>query len=362
MAKRKTTFAKIIDKKHFGDEPKLVEVTSRSDLTFSKALTWYSSMYGSKEAKEFLLTWMKQKYTPQEISALRRIKDSWTPTTAGWIARMHLNGTKFSSEIISIVHTKIEQAIVKYSNETDEDVAVRVKGEEEVTSNRVTLLQNKLLEMTEALIDDWMNGGTISFYDFLKTHNVSKQNAEIIMAYYKPISEDLNSNDPQLKEAYGKKLSSTRKFYDNIISDVERFIGNKKIAAAPRKPRAKKVVPTSKLVANVKYQKEDISLKVQSSLPENLIGAKQVWLFNTKYRKLAVVNSESGLSVKGTTLVGFDETTSKSKTLRKPEEQLSQVLSLAKVPLKKFFADIKSAESNFNGRLNENTIIIRVLK
>lgn len=362
MAKRNQV-RKIIDSKHLGLEPKLTAVKSRKDTPFMEALNWYSSMNDHRDAKKYLIDWMKGNgYTANEVAALRNIKDCWMPTTAAWIARMNTNGTFIGTDIISIVRKRIDETIVKYATETEEDLAVKAKTEDDAAKSRAQKMIDALFEQAESLVDEWMNGGQVSFYDFLKKHDVSKQNANMLHDFYAPILADLNTGDSQLKEAYGRKLKATIAFYQGIVDDCQRYVGNKKKAAAPRKPRVKKAVPVSKLVSNVKYQKEDPALKLQSVSPENLIGAKQVWLYNTKYRKLTVVNSEAGLGVKGTTLTGFDETTSVGKTLRKPEQQLAQVLTLARVPLKKFFAEIRSTEGNFNGRINENTVILKALK
>ena len=65
---------------------------------------------------------------------------------------------------------------------------------------------------------------------------------------------------------------------------------------------------------------------------------------------------------RGSTIIGFEEATSITKKVRKPREVLPQVLTLAKVPLRQVMKDLKTAETKANGRINADTILLRVLK
>jgi hypothetical protein len=66
------------------------------------------------------------------------------------------------------------------------------------------------------------------------------------------------------------------------------------------------------------------------------------------------------LSVKGTTIIGFNENTSVCKTLRKPEEKLKEFKAAGKVQLRKFLEDINATDTKMNGRINEETILLKV--
>jgi hypothetical protein len=66
------------------------------------------------------------------------------------------------------------------------------------------------------------------------------------------------------------------------------------------------------------------------------------------------------LGVKGTSITGFDEIKSVQKTLRKPEEQLKEFKAAGKVQLRKFLEDIKAVDIKLNGRINEDTILLKV--
>jgi hypothetical protein len=108
--------------------------------------------------------------------------------------------------------------------------------------------------------------------------------------------------------------------------------------------------------------KEFPELNLVSIAPEKIVGALQVWTYNTKTKLLGVYNADNakGLTVKGSTLQNFNEQTSIGKRLRKPEIVLPNVLGAGKVQIKKILPDLTTKETNLTGRMNSDTIIVRV--
>jgi hypothetical protein len=51
-----------------------------------------------------------------------------------------------------------------------------------------------------------------------------------------------------------------------------------------------------------------------------------------------------------------------SKGLRKPDVTIKALFGAGKVSLRKFMDDIKTVESKPNGRINQDTILLRVIK
>lgn len=64
-------------------------------------------------------------------------------------------------------------------------------------------------------------------------------------------------------------------------------------------------------------------------------------------------------TVKGSAVVGLDVTATVQKTLRRPAEQLAELLAGGKPAARKIFKDIKSTEIRYNGRGNENIMILK---
>jgi hypothetical protein len=75
-----------------------------------------------------------------------------------------------------------------------------------------------------------------------------------------------------------------------------------------------------------------------------------------------VAADKNDLGIKGTTITGYDETSSVYKTLRKPETQIKDLLSTGKVRLRTFLDDIKTVARPFNGRINKETLILKATK
>ena len=146
-------------------------------------------------------------------------------------------------------------------------------------------------------------------------------------------------------------------FYGTIVDDLDRIIKN---STAQRKPRKKKTLSATRLVKTLKYQKEFTDLKLVSINSEKIVGANELWVYNTRYKTLGVyhaVNSVRGLSVKGCTIQHFDEDVSIQKTARKPQEVL-EVLN--KRSLKKQLNHMKTKEQTMTGRINAQTILLGV--
>jgi uncharacterized protein (DUF433 family) len=175
--------------------------------------------------------------------------------------------------------------------------------------------------------------------------------------------EVLEGNDADLVEGYShlnkNQIKQCVKFIEQVIADCGSYVQIKKVE---RKPRAKKAVSPERLSSKFKYLKEFAELKLTSVAPAQLVGATEAWLYDTKKRKLVhvIADSHAGtFSVKGSAIIGFDPTTTVQKTLRKPAEQLKDLLAGGKPAARKVFKDIKATETKFNGRGNENLIILK---
>jgi hypothetical protein len=131
-----------------------------------------------------------------------------------------------------------------------------------------------------------------------------------------------------------------------------------------RKPREKKQKSAVDVVKALKFQKEFPPLKIVSVNPAEIVGCKQLWAYNTKARKITRYDASgpSGIQVKGTTLTGFDVETSLTKSVRKPEAFIPSLLGAGKIMLRSIMQDLKTNESKPTGRINTDTVLLRVIK
>ena len=204
--------------------------------------------------------------------------------------------------------------------------------------------------------------------NLLKGKEVKAAHARVIKTLYSrdlaELEELASGNaDEQLREGYAhrtkKQIRNLITFYQEIMSACD-MLGQE--AKANRKPKARKAQPKDKIVAKLKYMKSNEPLKLVSINPTDIIGAKELWIFNTKTRKLGkyVAAEYQDLGVKGTTITGFSEMLSVQKTVRKPEEKLKEFKAAGKVQLRKFLDTINATDTMMNGRINEDTILLKV--
>jgi hypothetical protein len=175
--------------------------------------------------------------------------------------------------------------------------------------------------------------------------------------------EILAGQDADLVEGYShltkNQIKQCVKFIEQVIADCGNYVQIKKVE---RKPRAKKAVSPERVSAKFKYLKEFAELKLTSIAPAQLVGAAEAWLYDTKKRRLIHVMADSHIgtfTIKGSAIIGFDTINTVQKTLRKPAEQLKELLSGGKPAARKVFKDIKATETKYNGRGNENLIILK---
>jgi hypothetical protein len=262
----------------------------------------------------------------------------------------------------------------------EQALAEKVEEKEEKPKNVISI-QDRLREQAgraaeefDLAIDEFViTSGkfkldSIDPYGILVKHELKGGHARWVVKFYEKekqeVQDVLDGDCPQLKEAYGKftkpQLKKLLKFYDAIESAANMLIESSKVA---RKPRKKKAVSADKLVAKLKYRKEDKDLGLVSASPRDIIGASELWVYNTKTRKIGryTAADQAGLSVKGTTIQNFSSD-SVEKTLRKPAEQIKEFKGSGKVALRKFLDNIKTLDIKLKGRLNEHHILLKVSK
>jgi hypothetical protein len=225
--------------------------------------------------------------------------------------------------------------------------------------------QSEIIGDIEQMID---TGEQFSLYDWLKGKEIPAAYCAAIIAYYSPWLQELieasDYDDEQLKEAYQhlskKQLKERILFMSKLIEDAEKYSNVTKKTRAPRKPRA---VSKEKLLKHLKYQKEDNTFKIASINPEKILGAQELWTFNTKYKVVTVFRAidRGGLQVKRSSIVDFDANNSFSKGCgRKPELVLDKLQNGGKIVLKKLMDEMKT-DKPLQERINENTILIKVV-
>jgi hypothetical protein len=204
--------------------------------------------------------------------------------------------------------------------------------------------------------------------NLLKGKGAKAAHARIIRDFYaRDLAEleELASGkaDEQLREGYSHRSKKQVKAFIAFLTEIQNACEMlAQEAKVNRAPRAKKAVPAEKIVGKLKYMKTNEPLKLVSINPADILGAKELWVYNTKNRKIGryVAKEYGDLSVKGTSIINFDENLSIQKTVRKPEDKLKEFKAAGKVALRKFLDDINATDTKLNGRLNEETVLLKV--
>jgi hypothetical protein len=155
-------------------------------------------------------------------------------------------------------------------------------------------------------------------------------------------------------------LGSYLALVSGIIDDATRFADNQN-AVKVRKPRVIRAKPPEKMVEKVRYKKENTALKIVSVSPTRILGAKVLWTYNDKSRKLSVYHALDGqtLSIDGTKVTNYDPAASVVKGVRSPEKTIAAFNATNKVGLRKFMDTLTTKAAEANPRLTEDTILLK---
>ena len=184
---------------------------------------------------------------------------------------------------------------------------------------------------------------------------------EPIVAEYEVLSGKRVPDD--LKEGYSnlskKDVKNSLAWLQALMSDLNSYESTKK---ASRKRRVAKPVSASKIVAKLKYKKDDTAFKISSIDPINIVDSTVLYVFNTKYKTFGVYKTDGSLTVKGSTIQQFDEKESFVITLRKPEDILPQILKTTERKIDKLLDGLTTKRQKATGRINGDTVILRAIK
>lgn len=360
------------DSRYMGDEPTWEEQpTEKNRLSqMARAFTWYNYYFANKEAKEMLLQWFKIKKRDKDYKIAKSIADSEYPLTYCWLSRMTLLGLELTKEEQELFDSNISALL---------ESKISIKAEDNPVEEKKTIqdhLRDKIIDCAseiDAMFDDFRKSGAKMTTDIkpiatFRSMNVAPQLIGYIsdiwqkeLAEYKQVIEGTDKELVEAYNAYNKiQMKNFVKFAEQVITDCASYIQVKK---SEKKPRAKKAISPEKLVAKFKYLKEFVELKLKSESPSKLIASSEVWLYDTEKRKLIRVVADlnvGSLTVKGSSIVGYDEKESVQKILRKPADQLKEVFANGRPATRKAFKEIKATETKFNGRSNDNLIILKV--
>ena len=372
---RRGNEAKLAEEKNVGSE--IIDWTDIAPDRFSKsvyeAMRHYSYFYGQKDYVSWTVDWVKSN-RPSDLKSYKAGEDWRTSSTLGSLVRIHSMGAPIPESYVDFINKQID-TVVSFGKINIESAVEEVVSDAPAVKkkNPSELLREKTLGVLgeiEGFIDEHLDGSldkNFSLYTHLKGIDAAAQTARDIAKAYREMEAELTEliveKTEDLVEGYSHLTLSQQKkllkLVSGFISDSEKFVLSKK---ATRKPRAKKATPATKQAEKVIYQKESTDYKITSTSPAHIVGATEVYLFNTKTRviKYLVTDKREGFTISGTTIKNYDKELSFKKKLRKPEESIDSINKVTKLRALKALKALKTAETATDARINSDTIILKV--
>lgn len=338
-----------------------------------ETLRHYGYFYDVKETYKWATEWVKQNRSSEEFKTFKGAPERFFSSTVSGLCKILSNGAVFNEKRMAFINKNIDDQIQRGINKAEEAAEekiadVRKKSPAEIVKERTSDFIAEIEEVIDMFgTKIWVDWENYSVYNELQRIDAPYNTAKAVVDYYTPLRDEIQElveeKTDDLVEAYGWLGPRKRKQYLNIIQsiidDAEKYMMSKK---AVRKTRKKKITPASKQVDKMKYMSNSAEYKLVSVDPTNIVGASEVYLFNTKYRTMTylVTQSPKGFEVKGTTIQGIDVEASYKKTLRKPEEFFSDFAKTTKAKARNLLKNLKTKEATCNGRVNDQTIIVKV--
>lgn len=384
--KKRITNPLMLDEKYTGEEPSFIGVEFKDEsqrrIKMMQAFFYYNYFNNGKHFKKDLIKYAKEelKFSKDKLQLLDDAPDWTSELQSGALLRMRSRGFVLRDSEYDRINATLEKMMLAAVRKVKEEAAAdakdaangHVKREVVSVQDRVRMkVDATVLGDLEDMLDQWIMGESpsIDVYEAMKAAILpamaSKHIIDWAQKHLVEIQGAINKSDPQLVEGYShltlKRKKEFASWFEGIIADAQRFGTNTKTV---RKARTKKPVSLEKQISKLKYLKESPEHKLVSINPSLIIGATELWTYNVKYKALTRYIAESGLGfeIKGTSLLKFNTSESQTRTLRKPEETLSEVLSSSKTKAAKLFASLTTKPKEPNGRINEDTIILKANK
>jgi len=364
----------------------------------NRALQFYNYYLDAAAMKPMVLIWMKKQGYPQsDITAIKDAGPNVLPSTAGKLVRCmergmpslhpdaarHYLNLPFHDEPpipkddVQVVKDEINAALVLLKN-AEHAVLQKNNVCKAYVPSPLERIKNKvekeiIAELLEPLLDAWCdtreNVACVNLVSTLRDGKVPAQACKYILEWLNKVHAQfggaLNKSDEQLVQGYKYiDRANLRKIVKNIELMIAEVNDHARVKVSMRKPRTKKVKDASKQVAKLKYQTNSSEYHIDSISPARVPTAQRLYVFNTKTRQLGVylASGSAGFEVKGTSIKGYDTSTSYIATLRKPKDVLNAILASTPKAMDKTLERFKLKEKPANGRFNEHTILLKVIE
>jgi len=339
----------------YGKEPDPRVVTELGDL-----LNYYAGAATLEKKRSWFVKYLEH-IKSTDIDLMEFVDDGQF-CVAGSLARIFMRGIQ-----TEYVTSKLAEYVAKFIAEGTKNKK-QFLAKKAARSDRQVLVDRKAcmdaLSEINLVIDGFLEKQCKSTFDmksWATNNKIGKEAQEYIKTRLIPMRDELLSDHADLKEGYSHLSKKEKNAFIDLLDGIVKTETAE--VKKQRKARKSKAKSPEKQVKRLQFQEKFADLGLQSIDPVLVIGATSLWVYNTKYRILTnyVSQTDAGFGVKGTTLTNVSDE-SKGKKVRKPETTVKEALIAAKVPLRKLLENLTTSYVSPNGRINKETILLRVVK
>lgn len=371
----RTHRTKAINKVSYGSEPdwgdnRFLYDENDIEVKLGQAFTWYNYQSNASDKRKWLIAFLSEDGSSSDIlDKVARFPDSWLNLyPAGQIARCLSRNAPLNPIYKEKIHEKVNFWIKELEREKNNPSLIR-----STCKPRVDHRIKEVIGILETHLDDYL--GTfdednldLDFTGIFDSLKATREHVQSVCDRFSPRAQEMRlalaGKDKDLTEAYSHledfRIRRILDFYDGLFESLVKVRATRKATG----PRRKKT--TEELVKKVAYQ---LSCKLgkevyESFSPKSIIGAREIWILNTKYNNLTrfVAEDTEGLQITGTSIRNYDRDESMGKKIKKPEQWVNY-LRAAKVPdLRHVMEKLRSTEQVPSTRLNDVTFLIRVVR
>ena len=274
--------------------------------------------------------------------------------------------SEFWSHLMDKTILLIESGKDIYNDKKQETKVVSISP----TVKLIRKINNTIMQDLLFLEDAWMNGeeAVINLYDRYKFHGLTGAAVGPVKitvegwlldyedAFFKRCDQAVEGYSHLSKPELNRRINVCKQ----MLSDLDRI---KSASKASRNVKIKGSVAIDKQVSKVQYKKEDNDFKIKSINPIQVPNKTRLYTFNCKYKVVTeyVTDDPSGFVISGSTIKNFNKATSRSVTLRKPDDYLPMFLSKTPKQIDEAWKGITTKTFAPNGRINKDTVLLRVL-
>ena len=354
------------------------------DKGFQSTLHYFQYNVEKKQVGDIVKTYIKNNYSKDDVRFILSNPD-WKFSTyshygcvAYWIntkqephCKSYSKATieeyfgSFKKYIDSLIEPGIQLLEEKKLKEKEKENIIVLSPQQRLQKKIGETIMQDLLELE----DQWIEGKetSINVYEQFKLYGLSGSATLPVQtmvegwlldyedAYYKRCEQAVEGYSHLKKSELNRRINECH----SILNDLSKI---KLATRAQRKVSVKKPKSADKQVAKLKYKKEDSEFKIVSINPIQIIGCVMLYTFNTKYKVLTqyVTRAGNGFEISGSTIKNFSKEDSRSIKLRKPDEFLPIVMSKSQTQIDKEWNTLTTKTTKPNGRLNAETILLRV--